>query len=163
MLPAGFAAGATTAGIKASGRPDLAVIRTTGGPAAAAAVFTTNQVVAAPVQASRANLAITRPEGRGGGTDHFGRAQAIVATSGCANAATGLAGLADQVAIAQAVAVHFGVDPLGGPQPLDGGHRDAAPRGEGRCRDRQPGRRPASRRPTPASWPPRRPCGRRIP
>ncbi len=113
VLPAGFAAGAITAGIKASGRPDLAVIRTTGGPAAAAAVFTTNQVVAAPVEASRANLAITRPEGRGGGTDHFGRAQAIVATSGCANAATGLAGLADQAAIARAVAVHFGVDPLG--------------------------------------------------
>ncbi len=76
-------------------------------------MFTTNQVVAAPVQASRANLAITRPAGRGGGTDHFGRAQAIIATSGSANAATGLAGLADQVAIAQAVAVHLGVDPLG--------------------------------------------------
>ena len=113
IMPAGFAAGATTCGIKTSGRPDLVVIRTTGAPASAAAVFTTNQVVAAPVQASRANLAITRPEGRGGGTDHFGRAQAIVATSGSANAATGLAGLADQVAITRAVAVHFGVDPLG--------------------------------------------------
>jgi len=112
-LPTGFAAGATSCGIKASGRPDLAVIRTTGAPASAAAVFTTNQVVAAPVQASRTNLAVTRPEGRGGGTEHFGRAQAIVATSGCANAATGLAGLTDQVAITQAVAVHFGVDPLG--------------------------------------------------
>ncbi len=113
ILPAGFAAGAASCGIKASGRPDLAMIRTTGSPASAAAVFTTNQVVAAPVQASRTNLAITRPEGRGGGTEHFGRAHAIVATSGCANAATGLAGLTDQVAIAQAVAVHFGVDPLG--------------------------------------------------
>jgi glutamate N-acetyltransferase/amino-acid N-acetyltransferase len=113
ILPAGFAAGATIAGIKAGGRPDLALIRVTGAPASAAAVFTTNQVVAAPVQASRANLAITRPEGRGDGTDHFGRAQAIVATSGCANAATGLAGLADQVAVAGAVAVHLGVDPLG--------------------------------------------------
>ena len=113
VMPAGFAAGATTAGIKASGRADLAVIRTTAGPASAAAVFTTNQVVAAPVQASRANLAITRPEGRGGGTDHFGRAQAIVATSGCANAATGLAGLGDQAAIAHAAAVHLGVDPHG--------------------------------------------------
>ena len=113
VMPAGFAAGAVTAGIKASGRPDLALIRTTGGPASAAAVFTTNQVVAAPVEASRTNLAITRPEGRGDGTAHFGRAEAIVATSGCANAATGLAGLADQAAIAQAVAVHLGVDPLG--------------------------------------------------
>jgi glutamate N-acetyltransferase/amino-acid N-acetyltransferase len=113
VLPAGFAAGATTCGIKASGRPDLALIRTTASPASAAAVFTTNQVVAAPVQASRANLAITRPEGRGTGADHYGRAQAVIATSGCANAATGLAGLADQAAITQAVAVHLGVDPLG--------------------------------------------------
>ena len=113
VLPAGFAAGAITAGIKASGRPDLVVITTTGGPASAAAVFTTNQMVAAPVQASRANLAIARPEGRGSGADHYGRAQAIVATSGCANAATGLEGLADQVAIAGAVATHFGLDPLG--------------------------------------------------
>jgi glutamate N-acetyltransferase/amino-acid N-acetyltransferase len=112
-LPAGFAAGATTCGIKASGAPDLAVIRTIGGPASAAAVFTTNQVVAAPVQASRANLAITRPEGRGAAADHYGRAQAVVATSGCANAATGPGGLADQVAIVEAVAVHLGVDPLG--------------------------------------------------
>ncbi len=112
VLPAGFAAGATTAGIKASGRPDLAIIRATGAPASAAAVFTTNQVVAAPVQASRANLAITRPEGRGDGSEHYGRAQAVVATSGCANAATGLAGLTDQVAISQAVAIHLGVDPL---------------------------------------------------
>jgi glutamate N-acetyltransferase/amino-acid N-acetyltransferase len=89
------------------------MIRTTTGPASAAAVFTTNQVAAAPVQASRANLAITRPEGRGGGTDHFGRAQAIVATSGSANAATGLAGLADQAAIAHAAAIHLRIDPFG--------------------------------------------------
>jgi glutamate N-acetyltransferase/amino-acid N-acetyltransferase len=118
VLPAGFAAGATTCGIKASGRPDLAVIRTTRAPASAAAVFTTNQVAAAPVQASRTNLAATRPAATGADLaaaregDHFGRAQAIVATSGSANAATGLAGLTDQVAITKAVAVHFGVEPL---------------------------------------------------
>ena len=112
-IPAGFAAGATTCGIKASGRPDLAIVRTTAGPASAAAVFTTNQVVAAPVQASRANLAITHPAGRSDATDHYGRAQAVVATSGSANAATGLAGVADQVAIGQAVAVRLGVDPFG--------------------------------------------------
>jgi glutamate N-acetyltransferase/amino-acid N-acetyltransferase len=111
VMPAGFAAGALAAGIKASGRPDLALIHVTGAPAAAAAVFTTNQVVAAPVEASRSNLAITRPEGRSDGADHFGRAQAIVATSGCANAATGIAGLADQVEIAHAVAAQLRVDP----------------------------------------------------
>jgi glutamate N-acetyltransferase/amino-acid N-acetyltransferase len=111
VLPAGFAAGAAIAGIKASGRPDLALVHATAGPASAAAMFTTNQVVAAPVEASRANLAITRPEGRGDGGDHYGRALAIVATSGCANAATGLAGLADQVAIAHAVAANLHTDP----------------------------------------------------
>ena len=41
-MPAGFRADGRAAGIKASGRPDLAVIVTTGGPAAAAAVFTPN-------------------------------------------------------------------------------------------------------------------------
>ena len=111
-LPAGFAAGAATAGIKASGRPDLALIRTTGGPVPAAAIFTTNQLAAAPVQVSRANLATTRPAGAGRERDAFGHAEAIVATSGSANAATGLRGLTDQVAIAQAVAARFGLDPL---------------------------------------------------
>jgi glutamate N-acetyltransferase/amino-acid N-acetyltransferase len=101
------------AGIKTGGRPDLALLQVTGAPAAAAAVFTTNQVAAAPVEASRANLAMTRPDGRGRGDAHFGRAQAIVATSGCANAATGLAGLADQAAIGHAVATHLRVDPTG--------------------------------------------------
>jgi glutamate N-acetyltransferase/amino-acid N-acetyltransferase len=118
VLPAGFAAGASTAGIKASGKPDLAVILATGGPAPAAAVFTTNQVVAAPVQVSRANLAATRPAATGAARataregDSFGHAAAIVSTSGCANAATGLPGLADQVAIAQAAAGRLGIDPL---------------------------------------------------
>jgi len=47
VMPAGFAAGAATAGIKSSGRPDLAIVKVTGAPASAAAVFTTNQVAAA--------------------------------------------------------------------------------------------------------------------
>jgi len=112
VMPAGFAAGATTCGIKASGRPDLAIVLATGGAASAAAVFTTNLVAAAPVQASQTNLAVTRPEGRGDGSAHYGRARAVVATSGCANAATGLAGLADQAAIGRAAAARLGVDPF---------------------------------------------------
>ena len=52
-LPAGFKAGGLAAGIKASGRPDLAVIVTTDGPASAAAVFTPNTFAAAPVRLSR--------------------------------------------------------------------------------------------------------------
>ena len=40
VMPRGFRAGGLAAGIKASGRPDLAVVVATAGPAAAAAVFT---------------------------------------------------------------------------------------------------------------------------
>jgi len=100
-LPAGFAAGGLAAGIKASGRLDLALIVATGGPASAAAVFTPNAFAAAPVRLSRANLS-------GGG--RHGWAGAIVCTSGCANAATGAAGEADQAAVGAAVAAAAGVD-----------------------------------------------------
>jgi glutamate N-acetyltransferase/amino-acid N-acetyltransferase len=98
VLPLGFAAGATTAGIKASGRPDLAVIAvTTAGPAAAAATFTRNLFAAAPVRLSRAHLA-----------ESGGLARAVIATSGSANAATGPTGDADQRAIAEGLATALG-------------------------------------------------------
>lgn len=130
VIPGGFTAGATRSGIKPSGRPDLGIIRVTGGSAAAAAVFTTNAFPAAPVLVSRTNLAAsllpyggapTEPSpdmsGRPGTPDdpeggRFGFADAIVSTSGSANAATGLAGGTDQVAIALAAARHLGVDAL---------------------------------------------------
>jgi len=99
-MPAGFAAGGATAGIKVSGRPDLALIVATAGPAAAAAVFTPNRFAAAPVRLSEANLLATGPEGRG----RWGWAEAVVSTSGSANAATGAAGDADQAEIGRAVA-----------------------------------------------------------
>jgi glutamate N-acetyltransferase / amino-acid N-acetyltransferase len=104
-LPAGFRAGGLAAGIKASGRPDLAVIATTDGPAAVAAVFTPNAFVAAPVRRSRANLATTSGDPRGG----FGWARAVVSTSGCANAATGAAGDEDQERVEGLVASALGV------------------------------------------------------
>jgi glutamate N-acetyltransferase/amino-acid N-acetyltransferase len=104
-MPAGFRAGGLAAGIKASGRPDLAVIVTTGGPAAAAAVFTPNAFAAAPVRLSRAHLAATSGDGRGG----FGWAEAIVSTSGSANAATGAAGDADQLEVGRLLAETTGV------------------------------------------------------
>ena len=63
-------------GSRRPGGPDLAVIVTTAGPAAAAAVFTPNAFAAAPVRLSRAHLAATsgRPArrvrlGRGGRLD----------------------------------------------------------------------------------------------
>lgn len=92
-IPAGFLAGGRAAGIKASGRPDIAVIVATGGPAAAAAVFTPNTFAAAPVRLSRAALKASG-----------GWARAIVSTSGCANAATGPAGDADQARVGELVA-----------------------------------------------------------
>jgi glutamate N-acetyltransferase/amino-acid N-acetyltransferase len=106
VLPDGFVAGGTTAGIKASGRPDLALIVATGGPAAAAAVFTPNAFAAAPVRRSQANLAATSDDSRGA----YGFASAVVSTSGCANAATGAAGDADQEAVGRLVATTLGID-----------------------------------------------------
>jgi glutamate N-acetyltransferase/amino-acid N-acetyltransferase len=105
-LPAGFRAGGLAAGIKASGRPDLALVVTEAGPAAVAAVYTRNAFAAAPVRRSQANLAATSGDPRGG----FGWARAVVSTSGCANAATGPDGDADQDAVGRLVAGALGVD-----------------------------------------------------
>jgi glutamate N-acetyltransferase/amino-acid N-acetyltransferase len=78
--PRGFRAAAVACGIKPEGL-DLAVVAADrAGPAAA--VFTTNRVQAGPVLVSREHLA-------------SGRARAVVVNAGCANAATGPAGLAD--------------------------------------------------------------------
>jgi glutamate N-acetyltransferase/amino-acid N-acetyltransferase len=111
-LPDGFRAGGSAIGIKASGRPDLAIVATTTDdagrprPAAAAAVFTPNAFAAAPVRLSKAHLAATEPAGRGA----YGWAEAVVSTSGCANAATGAAGDADQQAVAAMLAEALGAD-----------------------------------------------------
>ncbi|MGZ6269206.1 MAG: bifunctional ornithine acetyltransferase/N-acetylglutamate synthase [Candidatus Limnocylindrales bacterium] len=101
VMPSGFVAGGLAAGIKRSGRPDLALIATAGGvPASVAAVFTTNAFAAAPVRRSRVHLLATAPDGGG----RHGHAAAIVCTSGSANAATGAAGDADQLTVAEDVA-----------------------------------------------------------
>jgi glutamate N-acetyltransferase/amino-acid N-acetyltransferase len=100
-LPKGFAAASVAAGIKASGAPDLALVATSGdaGAVSAAAVFTLNLAAAAPVQVSRRNLASS---GR--------RAGAVVINSGCANAATGRAGLATADRTARIVAAGLGLE-----------------------------------------------------
>jgi glutamate N-acetyltransferase/amino-acid N-acetyltransferase len=79
--PAGFRAAGVSCGIKANGRPDLAVIAADG-PVSAAGVFTTNVAQAAPVVVSQEHL---RASG--------GYAAAVVVNSGCANACTGADGL----------------------------------------------------------------------
>jgi glutamate N-acetyltransferase / amino-acid N-acetyltransferase len=110
IIPAGFEAASGIAGIKASGRPDLTIVATAPGSdgrrplAAAAAVFTPNAFAAAPVRVSQAHLRATEPMGDG----RFGWATGVISTSGCANAATGAAGDADQAAVAELLARALG-------------------------------------------------------
>jgi glutamate N-acetyltransferase/amino-acid N-acetyltransferase len=80
-LPLGFRWASTTAGIKASGRPDLA-LAVCDTPAAAAAMFTSNQVVAAPITVGRAHLAATGNLVTG-----------VLVNAGNANCATGEPGI----------------------------------------------------------------------
>ena len=94
--PAGFRAAGVTAGLKASGRPDVAVVVNDGPSHAAAAVFTTNRVEAAPVTWSRGAVA-------------DGRIDAVVLNSGGANACTGPEGFADTHATAEHLAAALGV------------------------------------------------------
>jgi len=81
LLPRGFSFSALAAGIKASGRPDLALVEIADG-ATAAALFTSNRVVAAPIEVGRAALAATK-----------GRVRAVIVNSGNANCATGRSGI----------------------------------------------------------------------
>jgi len=90
----GFKAGAVAAGIRYQGRPDLALIISEV-TAAAAGIFTTNQVQAAPVLLSRSHLT-------------GNRARAIVINSGIANACTGEDGLQRARATARIVAEAIG-------------------------------------------------------
>ena len=100
-LPKGFRAGAATAGVKASGRPDLSVVLVDGGEGALAATFTPNRFASAPVVLAREYLA---------GASH-GTVSALLSVSGCANAATGDAGLADQRRLAEALGTAVGAAP----------------------------------------------------
>ncbi|HSK93513.1 MAG TPA: bifunctional glutamate N-acetyltransferase/amino-acid acetyltransferase ArgJ [Candidatus Angelobacter sp.] len=96
--PRGFAAAATRAGVRSAPGDDLAVVLSERGPVPAAAMFTTNRLVAAPVILSKRAL---RSSG--------GRAAAIVANAGCANAGTGRDGLTDAAAVRRAVARRLGL------------------------------------------------------
>ncbi len=110
LLPLGFSFSAVAAGIKASGRPDLALVEAWGKVpsrvrgsgrvgasaltcpaeqssaeargATAAALFTKNRVVAAPIEVARASLLSTG-----------GRVRAVIVNSGNANCATGPTGI----------------------------------------------------------------------
>ncbi len=87
---AGFRAAGITAGLKASGRPDLALVVNDGPRRNVAAVFTTNRVAGEPVKWSRAAAA-------------DGRIAAVILNSGGANVCTGPEGFADVEATAEKV------------------------------------------------------------
>ena len=89
--PAGFRASGVTAGIKASGRPDVALVVNDGPLAVAAGVFTANRFAAAPVLWSRQVVA-------------DGEVRAVILNSGGANACTGPEGFADTHHTAEHVA-----------------------------------------------------------
>ena len=95
-LPLGFQWASALAGIKASGKPDVALAVCPGG-ASAAALFTSNQVVAAPVLVGRRHLTATG-----------GRVTALLVNSGNANCATGLPGVEACRRSCVAVAEEFG-------------------------------------------------------
>jgi glutamate N-acetyltransferase/amino-acid N-acetyltransferase len=80
LVPRGFEFSSATAGIKVSGTPDLALALAPRG-ANAAAMFTTNRVVAVPLECGHEHLKQTG-----------GRVRAVVVNSGNANCATGKAG-----------------------------------------------------------------------
>jgi glutamate N-acetyltransferase / amino-acid N-acetyltransferase len=97
-LPQGFRSASIAAGLKSTGALDLTLIENQGPEFKAAAVFTTNKVVAAPVIWSRqvAKGEIVR---------------AVVLNSGGANACTGPQGFADTHMTAEHVGQLLGVSP----------------------------------------------------
>jgi glutamate N-acetyltransferase/amino-acid N-acetyltransferase len=111
----GFKAGAVHAGMKGKDELDLAILCSEV-PCKAAGVFTTNQIKSAPVLLSRRHIS-------------KGRAQAILANSGCANACTGRQGLTDALGMTELAAAKLGISSeevlvastgvIGMPLPMD--------------------------------------------
>jgi glutamate N-acetyltransferase/amino-acid N-acetyltransferase len=111
----GLLASGIVAGIKPSGKKDLALVYSSA-PARAAAVFTTNQVKGAPVLVSQEHI-------------RDGKAQAIVASSGCSNVCTGEQGIKDAREMTRTVGELLRVKPnqvliaatgvIGTPLPMD--------------------------------------------
>ena len=93
--PLGFRAAGVAAGLKQSGGRDVAVVINDGPSRAAAAVFTSNRVHAAPVKWSRQVVS-------------GGRVRAVVLNSGGANACTGPLGFQDTHATAERLAAAIG-------------------------------------------------------
>ena len=94
--PKGFLATGIAAGLKSSGLPDLALIQNVGPQKSAAAVFTKNRVIAAPVVWSKQVI-------------KDGQIEAVLLNSGGANACTGPEGFADTHKSAEIVSESLGI------------------------------------------------------
>ena len=115
--PEGFRAAGITAGLKASGHPDLSLLLAPPG-AVCAGTFTTSLVRAACVDLCAERLRARR-----------GRARAVLTNAGQANACTGERGLADSLSATAALAAQLGLEPedvlicstgvIGVPIPMD--------------------------------------------
>lgn len=98
VLPKGWTAAGTAAGLKSSGAHDMAMLFSER-PATVAATFTSNQVQAATVRLDRERV------------EKWGMAHGVVVNSGQANACTGKAGLRDAKDMAAWAAECTGVEP----------------------------------------------------
>ena len=96
--PEGFKAAAATAGIKPSGKPDMALVVNEGPEFNAAAVFTRNRVTASPVKVSREAV-------------RDGQLKAVLINSGNANACNGKQGDEDAGEMQVGVAKHLALEP----------------------------------------------------
>ena len=115
-VPQGFRAASVKAGIKPSGKTDLALVVNDGPEFSAAGVFTRNRVVAAPVKVSREALA-------------DGQLRAVLYNAGNANACNGALGLRDAQQMQAELAQLLNFDPnhvavcstglIGEPMPMD--------------------------------------------
>jgi glutamate N-acetyltransferase/amino-acid N-acetyltransferase len=99
LLPLGFRYAAVKAGLKKSGRTDFALI-VADTPACAAAVFTSNKVIAAPLIIDKQHLAATK-----------GQIRVALINAGNANCAAGQPGLDAAIATCQAAASTFNCKP----------------------------------------------------
>ncbi|AJH55384.1 bifunctional glutamate N-acetyltransferase/amino-acid acetyltransferase ArgJ [Bacillus anthracis] len=95
VTPKGFSAIGTAIGLK-KGKKDLGAI-VCDVPASCAAVYTTNQIQAAPLQVTKDSITTE------------GKLQAIIVNSGNANACTGMKGLQDAYEMRALGAEHFGL------------------------------------------------------
>jgi len=99
VIPRGFRFGAAKAGLKQSGHTDFALI-VADAPASAAAAFTSNRVIAAPLILDKKHLQITG-----------GKVRVAAINAGNANCAAGQAGLDAGRATCEAIAKVFGCQP----------------------------------------------------